>query len=55
MLQSLFKTRRQEPEVDETLEFSTICLLGRMEVMLERETMNKMRFATLDNNTTYMR
>lgn len=55
MLQNIFRQRRQEPEIDETLELSTMSLLGRMEAMLERETVKKIRFATIDNAPSYLR
>lgn len=55
MLQNIFRQRRQEPEIDETLELSTMSLLGRMETMLERETVKKIRFATIDNTPSYLR
>ncbi len=59
MLQTIFKRNRPEPEIDETLEFSTQRLMGRMESMLGsmevRDTMKTIRFATLDSTPSYYR
>ncbi len=55
MLQNLFKSRHHEPEFDETLQIATQALMGRMESMLERDTVKKLRFATIDNTPSYYR
>ncbi|NMD09404.1 MAG: hypothetical protein GYA66_15645 [Phyllobacteriaceae bacterium] len=59
MLQNLFKRNRHEPDIDETLEYSTQRLMGRMESMLDgmdtRDTLKSIRFATLDSTPSYYR
>jgi hypothetical protein len=55
MLQNLFRRNRHEIEIDETLELSIQTLIGRMDTMLEREALKKMRFATLENTPSYLR
>lgn len=55
MLQNLFKTRKIEPEIDEALLMANQALLGRMASMLERDTVKKIRFATIDSTPSYLR
>jgi hypothetical protein len=59
MLQNIFKRNRHEPEADETLEYSTQRLMGRMESMLDgmasQETLRSIRFATVDSTPSYYR
>ena len=48
MFTFLFGKSTKELEVDPMLESATETLMGRMESMLERETLRKLRFNTLE-------
>lgn len=54
MLQNLFKSRHKEID-DDVLEGANQALHERMEEMLARESLRKMRFATLQTTPTYLR
>ena len=55
MLQNLFKFRHKESEDDGVLEGANQALHDRMEEMLARDSVRKMRFATLQSAPAHLR